>query len=55
MHLNPLWKWEKQKAIQWIERKKKDFMKYNSVTDELPEDVDNDENIHIDNDENIHV
>ena len=51
MHLNPLWKWEKQKAIQWIEKKKKDFMKYKSVTDELPEeDIDNDENS-----DNIHV
>ena len=38
MHLNPLWKWEKQKAIEWIERKKKDFMKYKSVTEVVPEE-----------------
>ena len=25
IHLNPLWKWDKHKAIAWIERKKKDF------------------------------
>ena len=38
MHLNPLWKWEKQKAIEWIERKKKHFMKYKSVTEVVPEE-----------------
>lgn len=35
--LNPLWKWDKQKAIAWIEREKKDFIKYKTITEDVPE------------------
>ena len=27
MKLNPLWSWDKNKTKDWIEKKKKDFMK----------------------------
>ena len=48
IHINPLWNWEKQRAIEWIERKKKDFGKYKSVVEELseeqPHEEDSDQN-----------
>lgn len=27
MRLNPLWNWDREKTIDWIKKKKKDFMK----------------------------
>ena len=29
--LNPLWKWDKQKTKEWIETKKKDFLKFSGT------------------------
>ena len=44
MYLNPLWNWEKQKAIEWIESKK-DYMKYKTITNEAHnENSDNEDN-----------
>lgn len=42
IRLNPLWKWDKQKAIEWIERKKKDFMKYKPITEEVAQEEESD-------------
>ena len=28
MRFNPLWNWDRQDTIDWIEKKKKDFMKF---------------------------
>ena len=32
MRLNPLWNWDREGTLQWIEKKKKDFMKYRGMT-----------------------
>ena len=32
MKLNPLWNWDREGTLQWIEKKKKDFMKYRGMT-----------------------
>ena len=32
MRLNPLWNWDRQGTLQWIEKKKKDFSKYRGMT-----------------------
>ena len=28
MRLNPLWNWDRKKTTDWIEKKKKDFMRF---------------------------
>jgi uncharacterized protein YfeS len=34
MKLNPLWNWDKEKTKEWIEKKKKDFVKFRSTIGE---------------------
>lgn len=34
MRLHPLWNWERKETIEWIEKKKKDFMKYRGIAAE---------------------
>lgn len=52
IHLNPLWKWDKQKAIAWIERKKKDFIKHKSITEEVAEEDEGGEEEYRENSDN---
>ena len=32
MRLNPLWNWNREDTIDWIEKKKKDFMKFQAIS-----------------------
>ena len=32
MRLNPLWNWNREDTIDWIEKKKKDFMKFRAIS-----------------------
>ena len=44
MRLNPLWNWDRKGTLQWIEKKKKDFMKYRGMTaDELEQEEEEEE------------
>ena len=33
IHLNPLWNWDRKKAIEWIKRKQRDYIKFKTVED----------------------
>ena len=37
MRLDPLWNWDREGTLQWIEKKKKDFSKYRGVTADILE------------------
>lgn len=46
MRLNPLWNWDKEDTIDWIEKKKKDFIKFRGMTaTDAEEDVEEEEEI----------
>ena len=32
VRFNPLWNWDRQDTIDWIEKKKEDFMKFRGMT-----------------------
>ena len=32
MRLNPLWNWDKYKTVEWIEKRKMEFMKFKRIT-----------------------
>ena len=44
MRLNPLWNWDKDKTVEWIEKRKMEFMKYKRITgdEEVEDEEDND-------------
>ena len=33
IHVNPLWNWDKKKAIEWIKKKQRDCVKFKVVSD----------------------
>ena len=39
MRLNPLWNWDREGTLKWIEKKKKDFSKYRGMTADGVEQV----------------
>ena len=50
MRLHPLWNWERIETIEWIEKKKKDFMKYRGIAAEENEDERDDTDTDLDTD-----
>ena len=44
MRLNPLWNWDREDTLQWIEKKKKEFMKYRGMAaDEVEQEEEEEE------------
>ena len=44
MRLNPLWNWDREDTLQWIEKKKKEFMKYRGMAaDEIEQEEEEEE------------
>ena len=44
MKLNPLWNWDKEKTKEWIEKKKKDFVKFRgTIGEDEPEECDDED------------
>ena len=47
MQLNPLWNWKRKETLEWIEKKKKDYLKFRGLSrggrDEQDDSVDSDD------------
>ena len=43
MRLNPLWNWDQEKTTEWINNKKKDFVKFRGAAVEEQDDCNDDD------------
>jgi len=42
MRLNPLWNWKRKDTLEWIDKKKKDYLKYRGLSTDRSDEQDDD-------------